>query len=324
VEIEEWDRSDRRFLVLAAGPADAGAFYLFDRQTGKLAEFVRRAPWLDAAKPDPVMAFAFDNPAGGRITGRLTFPADLRIRPVPLVLLCPAEPWSRAGSGFQPEVQAIADMGFAVAEFDARGAWGFGKRARAAALGGYEEASVAEMVNLVDQLARRFIIDPRHVALLGEAHGGFVALRALQLRPDRFRAAVALNAPVDLAAWLAETRWTAGNAGPALVRDYLGDAAHLKAAPLVRHPELVRKPALLFSYPGPPGAPRDLTYLDAKQFASAVRRHGGTAEVVDLDDDYLQQLPRARAAVFARIEAFLNTNVYDFKVKVGVPVERKD
>jgi hypothetical protein len=32
--------------------------------------------------------------------------------------------------------------------------------------------------------------------------------------------------------------------------------------------------------------------------------------------DYTRGLPAARAAVFDRIEAFLNTNVYEYKVKI--------
>ncbi len=322
VRIEEWDRSGRRFLVLAYGPADPGAFYVFDRQTNHLSEFVRRAPWLAAEKAHRVMDFSFANPAGGRITGTITFPDFFRIKPVPLVVLCPPTPWARVPAGYEPEAQALADLGFAVVRYDGRGAWGFGRASREAFLTSHERAEVGDLVTLVARLAKEYIIDPRHVALVGSGLGGFLALRAMQLEPDHFRCAVALNAPVDLAAWLKEVHWTSDDVAPALIRAALGSEADLKAAPLVRDPGSVGRPVMLLCYPGEPGQERNLTYLDARNFAAAVRRHGQTVEWVDLDDDFMQGLPAAEAQAFGRIGDFLNANLYDFKVKVGVPVVR--
>ena len=42
-------------------------------------------------------------------------------------------------------------------------------------------------------------------AALGNGFGGYLALRAVQLDPEVFRCAVAINTPADLAAWSAAT-----------------------------------------------------------------------------------------------------------------------
>jgi len=65
VELLEWDAAVKRILVLVRGPADAGAFYIFNRETAKLAQFARRAPWLDTNETQPSTDFAFENPKGG-------------------------------------------------------------------------------------------------------------------------------------------------------------------------------------------------------------------------------------------------------------------
>ena len=72
----------------------------------------------------------------------------------------------------------------------------------------------------------------------------------------------------------------------------------------------------MLNYPGLDGAPRRLSYAAARHFAGEVRDHGAKVDFGDLSTDYVNGLPAARAAVFDRIEEFLNLNVYDFNVKL--------
>jgi pimeloyl-ACP methyl ester carboxylesterase len=154
------------------------------------------------------------------------------------------------------------------------------------------------------------------VALLGRGHGAFIALRALQDHPDKFRCAIAIETSVNLADWLEEQRWTDDDIRPHLTRAWLGDAARMKAESLSSAPEKITKPVLFLHYPGPDGEPRRANYLTARGFAANVRRQGTSADLVDLHLDYMRGLPAARAEVFDRIEEFLNINIYDFNVKM--------
>jgi pimeloyl-ACP methyl ester carboxylesterase len=151
---------------------------------------------------------------------------------------------------------------------------------------------------------------------MGRGHGGFIALRALQTYPDKFRCAIALDAPVNLAGWLADQKWSDDDVLPQLTRAWLGDAARLAAAPLTNHPETLTRPVLMLNYPGLEGDPPRDSYVAAHSFATSVGRRGGAVEFGDLPTDYVRGLPAARAEVFDRIEAFLNTHVYDYKVKL--------
>jgi dienelactone hydrolase len=316
VEITDWDEAGQRFIVTTEGPADPGAYYIFDRGKSKLLEFVRRAPWIDANHTHLTLPFSYATQDGSRVSGLVTVPQQPRLKPIPMVVLCPDQPWQRVRPDFQAEVQALADMGFVVVQLNGRGAWGLGLKQRQSLAAGYDLVQVEDIATTVANLEKIFNVNPRRVALVGRGHGGFIALRALQVYPDSFRCAIALAAPVNLADWLAEQKWTDEDVLPQLTRNWLGDAARLKAAPLTSHPEAITKPVLMLSYPGPEGEIRRGIYVAARGFAGRARDHGATVEFDNLSTDYMRGLPAARAEVFDRIEAFLNVHVYDYKVKL--------
>jgi len=316
VEISDWDQGAKRFVVSTEGPADPGAFFVYDAAKGKLMEFVRRAPWVDANHIHRTLPFSYATKDGARISGLVTVPQQPRLKPIPMVVVCPGLPWQRVRTDFQTEVQALADMGFVVVQLNGRGAWGLGLKQRQSLTAGYDIAQADDIATTVDQLEKIFAVNAKRVALIGRGHGGFIALRALQAYPDKFRCAIAIEAPVNLGDWLDEQKWTDDNVQPHLTRAWLGDAARLKAAPLTSHPEQITKPVLMLTYPGLDSASRRPFYAASRHFASQVRDHGAAVEFDDLTTDYMNGLPAALAAVFDRIEEFLNVNVYDFKVKV--------
>ncbi len=316
IEITDWDEAEKHFIVTTEGPADAGAFFIFDKEKNKLLEFVRRAPWVDANHIHLTLPFSYSTKDGARISGLVTVPQQPRLKPIPMVVLCPDFPWQRVHTDFQSDVQALADMGFVVVQLNGRGAWGLGLKQRQSLTNGYDLVQIDDIVTTVESLEKIFAVNSHRVALMGRGHGGFIALRALQTYPDKFRCAIAIDAPVNLADWLAEQKWTDDDVQPHLTRAWLGDKDRLKAAPLTSHPESVTKPVLMLNYPGLDGAPRTSAYVGARRFAEKVRGHGDIVEFDDLQMDYIQGLPAARAAVFDQIEEFLNTHVYDFNVKV--------
>ena len=214
-------------------------------------------------------------------------------------------------------LQALSEMGLAVLQMTGRGAFGFGVKQREALKPGYEENQIEDMLSALNYLQKYLPLNFKRVIVMGSDWGGFVALRAVQLHPERFRCAVTLNPIVDPGEWLASSDWTGGSPGPALTRASYGDAARFKAALLLRRPEAVKNPVMVLSHPGLPGTPLTSKYLVAKRFASALRTNGVTAEFADLSDDFVHGYPRASGEVYARIQQFLNDALFTFEVKVG-------
>jgi pimeloyl-ACP methyl ester carboxylesterase len=152
---------------------------------------------------------------------------------------------------------------------------------------------------------------------MGKQHGGYLALRALQLQPDKFRCAIALDSILDIESWIAETRWTNSDSGPELVRTYLDAPERQKEPPLTQHPEMITKPVLLLNYRGDAGKAETTAYVKAKTLSLALQRNDVPVELYDLSEDYMANLPRAKAEVFRHIEDFLNVYIYEYKVKLG-------
>jgi pimeloyl-ACP methyl ester carboxylesterase len=315
VKIQEWDQAGRRFLVHAHGPTDPGAFYIFDRGSGKLLEFVRRSPAFDNTKVNAPLSFTLNHPAGGAISGVLTVPRTVRLKPAPVVVLCQPEPWLRVPSTYQPSVLALADMGFFVVQINPRSAWGSGRRQRELAKDGFEITQVDDIVTTLDWLEKRFEINRRRIAIMGDRRGGYLALRALQLRPDRFRCAITIDPTIDLGTWIAETKWGSGDSTPVLTRGYYGSKDHLKKSPLL-DPETIKGGVLLMSY-REAGQPASYSYTQAVNLERALRSRGAPVRFTDLNEDYIADLPRARAEVYQQIEEFLNENLYSYRVDIG-------
>ena len=321
VELIDWDRDQRRVLAFVSGPTEPGRFLLFDRSTRQVAEFASRAPWLADGPPTRLLAFTVTGPDGTDLACQITLPVQPRVKPTPIVVVCPTSPWERLSPEFQAEVHALARMGFAVLQYAGRGAWGYGVRHRAALAPGYDDTQLADLLAILDEVGKAFHLDPRRVGLVGSGHGGYLALRALAAHPDRFRCAVALEPPVNLAAWLEREQWEGRDPALQLVRSAYGPAAQLEAHRLDRATGTLTKPSLILSYPGEDGTWRRSTYTAARNLASAVRVTQPESEFIALSHDFARGLPRAKAAVYRSIETFLNTHVYTFDVKIGEAVE---
>ncbi|HEX2101783.1 MAG TPA: hypothetical protein VHF69_14010, partial [Candidatus Synoicihabitans sp.] len=68
-EILEWNAERTRFLLLASARSQPGAYFIYERATGELREFVQRAPWVRAALANSSQPFAFKTPAGVTLRG---------------------------------------------------------------------------------------------------------------------------------------------------------------------------------------------------------------------------------------------------------------
>ncbi len=369
--IHDWDRSGTRLLVQAYSPTDAGGFYIFEPPSKKLLEFARAAP---AIGPNEPLHYRFyvPSPSEGALSGLAVIPAAVRQKPVPIIVVCGNDPWLQIPSDFDPAIRALSEMGFAVMQINPRGVWGFGAKYRQQTGSAYDEAQVQDIVTAIDALCQKIpLLSSKHVGVLGHRRGGFLALRALQLRPDRFRCAVGINPTVDLKSWISDSRWNPdvaledgfsrkppaqhqrlendyarwlnlrdattttatreirlieeredaqrkinrGTMRAVLTRHFFGQNILDKNA-LIEHPGQITRPVFLLPYRRD-GESASAQYKNARTLAREIEDAGGDASVLDLREDYINELPEARAEVFRQIEDFLNLNIYKYNVQMG-------
>lgn len=320
-EILEWDASRGRFIVLGSTDSDPGAYYLLDRKQGTLTELFKRAPSLDPAMLGRRVAFSIGGAGGIPLTGFLTLPNHPRLKQPPVVVLCHDGPWMKDMLGLDPQAEALPSVGFAVLQVNFRGSAGFGTRYLNAAREGFDTAPLQDILACLDWVHGAYGLNRQLAAIMGRGYGGYLALRALQLHPERFQCGVAIDAPVDLEGWInpALARRAAAPSFLTEVRLELLKGADLKALSPASHPELLTKPVMIVQGEGNPDAPA----WQGLELKDALERRKLPVTYLALTQSQDSELPAARAGVYAQIGDFLNTNIYDYAVKIGELVEKE-
>ncbi len=185
------------WLVWTGNSRLPGAYALFNTKSGEIAPV---ALSHDAALTEerfaPAEFFAFPDRSGHQLTGRLWRPVDGAR--VPLVLFCPhALPGRPARDVYDSDVQALVACGYAVAEVNVRGIYGFGDEWRAAANGDVGRTFTEELEDAARALAGQKVVDGAQVYLLGVGMGGTLAIQAAA-KSTRFAAVATVDAPAKL------------------------------------------------------------------------------------------------------------------------------
>lgn len=175
----------QRFIVYSWTASDPGAFYLFDRQAGRLEKLMARMPWIDPEKMAEVKPVRFKARDGIMLNGYLTVPQGKEMKNLPLVVLVDDNVWGRAVWQFDRQAQFLANRGYAVLRISQRGVSGYGENLR---LSGYKKLAAEMQFDLADGARwaiQQKIADPKRVGILGiGSTGGAIALMGLVAEPE--------------------------------------------------------------------------------------------------------------------------------------------
>jgi len=190
IALQSETRDETRFVVAAYSDRTQGARYLYDAVSGKLTKLGEIQPWLlerDMAPMKPVRYTARD---GFKIDGYLTLPVGVTPRKLPVVIHPHGGPWARDVWGYNPEVQFLANRGYAVLQMNFRGSTGYGRRFWEASFKQWGRAMQDDITDGVEWLKREGIADPRRIAIYGGSYGGYATLAGITFTPDLYAAAV--------------------------------------------------------------------------------------------------------------------------------------
>ncbi|HUR56126.1 MAG TPA: prolyl oligopeptidase family serine peptidase [Opitutaceae bacterium] len=320
IEILDWSETRARVLFRVTGGSDTGRVFVLQRTEDLVLEIMRCTPWLTAAKLNDTRFFEFTAPDGAQQSGYLTWPAKPRVTPPPLLVVFPAGFPGGAHPAFDPEAQVFADMGFVVARLNHRCVAGVKAEDLTALRAAVDRVSVDDVRAAVDGIASRYperAFDRRRVAALGRGFGGYLAVRALQLQPGMFRCAIAIDAPMDLRAWLQST--AAAGAAPAKAGRDIPAAliehaqTDWKKLSVLEQAEALTHPLLLMVEPGRSAA------VDAstESLRAQLQALGRAPDHVGLEPGFAAARAAARANAYRKAEEFLNVHLLGYGVKVG-------
>ena len=184
------DKEENKFIVVLTGDRTLGSYYLYDIKAKDIRKLADLGPWLHPDQLAEMKPIEYQSRDGLTIHGYLTLPKGRDPKNLPVVVNPHGGPWARDDWEFNPEVQFLANRGYAVLQMNFRGSTGYGRKFLEASFkqwGGTMQDDITDGVNWVIQQG---IADPKRVAIYGGSYGGYAVLEGLVKTPDLYAAGV--------------------------------------------------------------------------------------------------------------------------------------
>ncbi|MEE4256539.1 MAG: alpha/beta fold hydrolase [Bacteroidales bacterium] len=187
------NKAEDMYIIRTYSDRTLGSYYLYDLNEDKLEKIHDVSPWLDEdemANCYPVKYTARD---GLVINAYLTLPNGITMetaKDLPVVINVHGGPWARDSWGFNPEVQFLANRGFAVLQPNFRGSTGYGRAFWEASFKQWGLSMQNDVTDGVYWLINKGIADKDKVAIYGGSYGGYATLQGIVVTPTLYAAAV--------------------------------------------------------------------------------------------------------------------------------------
>jgi dipeptidyl aminopeptidase/acylaminoacyl peptidase len=264
------DENETRWMIKTASDKSRGDYYLYDTGTKALTHLANVSPWI---KPDQMAAMTpitYSSRDGLTIHGYLTLPVGVDPKNLPLIVNPHGGPWVRDDWGFNPEVQFLANRGYAVLQVNYRGSTGYGRKFWEASFGQWGRKMQDDVTDGVQEMVKRGIADPKHLGIYGGSYGGYATLAGVAFTPDLYAAAVDYVGVANLQTFMTTipAYWEPARK---MMEEMVGsDPATLKAESPVNSADKIRTPLLIAQGLHDPRVNKD----ESDQMVKALRARG--------------------------------------------------
>lgn len=181
---------ESKMIVRAHNDRTRGAYYLYDTNNKKLTHLSDLSPWLPESQLAEMKPIQYKSRDGLTIHGYLTLPKGADAKDLPLVVNPHGGPWARDKWGFNPEVQFLANRGYAVLQMNFRGSTGYGKRFWIAGFKEWGKKMQNDVTDGVKHLVSKGVVNKDKVCIYGASYGGYATLAGLTFTPDVYACGV--------------------------------------------------------------------------------------------------------------------------------------
>ncbi|RLD62923.1 MAG: S9 family peptidase [Bacteroidetes bacterium] len=190
IAITSETKNEDKFIVRTYSDRSLGAYYLYDTNTDKLEKIIDAAPWIDENNMAIEKPIEYKSRDGLTIHGYLTLPKGVEAKNLPVVINPHGGPWARDYWGFNPEVQYLANKGYAVLQMNFRGSTGYGRKFLESSYKQWGLTMQDDISDGVKWLIDQGIADPKRVAIYGASYGGYATLAGLTFTPELYACGV--------------------------------------------------------------------------------------------------------------------------------------
>lgn len=304
INIPSRDVSNLKWTVVSQSDVHPSQFFLF-RRPKDLKFLFSSQPSLERYRLSSMQPISFEARDGLPLEGYLTLPVGLDPKNLPAVILVHGGPWLRDIWGFHPQVQWLANRGYAVLQINFRGSTGYGKKHLNAGFGEWANTMHHDILDGRSWLIEHGYADPKKIAIFGESYGGFETLVALAFSPDDFCCGVDVVGPSNLISLLKTLP-----ADWASMKSFMerrigkleGNEEFLKTRSPLYKANQIKKPLLIAQGANDPRVKQ----AESDQIVEAMRRNHLPVEYLLFKDEghgLVQQLNKMK--FYAAAEAFL-------------------
>ncbi|MHB2150285.1 S9 family peptidase [Calditrichota bacterium LG25] len=186
VAVVDFNKNEDKCLVRTYSDKTRGSYFLYDLNSKKLTRLADISPWLKEEYMAEMQPITFKSRDGLTIHGYLTLPKGLEPKNLPVVVNPHGGPWYRDVWGFNPEVQFLANRGYAVLQINFRGSTGYGKKFWELSFKQWGKKMQDDITDGVQWLIKQGIADPKRIAIYGGSYGGYATLAGLAFTPDLY------------------------------------------------------------------------------------------------------------------------------------------
>lgn len=165
-------------------------YYLFDFQKSSMEWLVDSRPWIKAEQMAEIKPIEFNSRDGRTMHGYLTVPAGGDGKNLPMVMNPHGGPWARDGWGFNPEIQFLANRGYAVLQVNFRGSTGFGMDHVRSSFKQWGQAMQNDITDAVKWAIDQGVADKDRVCIYGASYGGYATMAGLTYTPDLYQCGI--------------------------------------------------------------------------------------------------------------------------------------
>jgi len=188
--INDHNKEMTKFIVGVSSDTVYGKYYYYDLETDTMTPLAELGSWIDSNNLAEMHSVSYEARDGLTIHGYLTLPKNKVAKDLPLVVIPHGGPWARDSWGFNPEVQLLANQGYAVLQVNFRSSTGYGKEFLEAGNKQWGLKIQDDITDGVQWAIDLGIADAEKIGIYGASFGGYATLAGITFTPDLYAAAV--------------------------------------------------------------------------------------------------------------------------------------
>lgn len=198
IKVIDKDTLGQNIVIRSYTDKNPGAYFIYNVESKSLKKLSKINPEIDPDNMCEMQAISYKTKDGFTIHGYLTLPLSKEKENLPCVILPHQGPSTRNIWGYSPEVQFLANRGYAVLQINFRGSTGYGKAFQIAGFKQWGSKMQEDIAEGVTWLINKGIANPERIGVFGYGFGGYSALNQAIRYPQLYKCAASYSGYINL------------------------------------------------------------------------------------------------------------------------------